>query len=411
MIEVVSRLPAEYQEAEYIKSSGTQYIDPDFVPNQDTRIVMNVLFTIQGTNQFLFGSCAEQKSKTYAFNCYSTKYRSHYNAGWLDYATRVSYTTPFVLDKNKNVTTLNGEHTVTETYAAFTCPYSLILFGINDGGTITASAIATLYSCQIYDNGTLVRDFVPCYRKSDSVAGLYDIVNDVFYTNAGSGTFAVGANSNAHSIMTITEGGIITEKSALRRRNMMFKTQDAFAFTYTGDYTDNRDANGKGTVRLKTSGELTVTGKAVTIKVVLLGAGGGAAYQYQTSDTEHIGVSGGGGGVQEVEVTLEQGVYDVVVGVGGAAANSTDATASGKNGGDTVAFNQTSTGGTGGRIASSGTRYPGKGGTPNGKGGTSTWDDSYSASISVAGGLPNGGAVVSNKAQSGDSGYVDLIFS
>ena len=39
-----------------------------------------------------------------------------------------------------------------------------------------------MYSFKVYDNGTLVRDLVPCKRDSDSTVGAYDIVNDVFYT-------------------------------------------------------------------------------------------------------------------------------------------------------------------------------------------------------------------------------------
>ena len=49
-----------------------------------------------------------------------------------------------------------------------------------------------LYSCQIYDNNVIVRNYVPCYRKSDGVAGFYDLVNGVFYTNAGTGQFIIG---------------------------------------------------------------------------------------------------------------------------------------------------------------------------------------------------------------------------
>lgn len=43
-------------------------------------------------------------------------------------------------------------------------------------------------------DGDLVRDFIPCYRKLDNVAGLYDMVNDEFYTNIGTGTFTLGPN-------------------------------------------------------------------------------------------------------------------------------------------------------------------------------------------------------------------------
>ena len=48
-----------------------------------------------------------------------------------------------------------------------------------------------LYYCKIWEKGTLVRYMVPALRNSDSVAGMYDIVNGVFYTNGGTGTFIV----------------------------------------------------------------------------------------------------------------------------------------------------------------------------------------------------------------------------
>ena len=51
-----------------------------------------------------------------------------------------------------------------------------------------------IYSTRISEQGILVRDFVPCYRKSDNVIGLYDAVNNILYTNAGSGTFTKGGD-------------------------------------------------------------------------------------------------------------------------------------------------------------------------------------------------------------------------
>ena len=51
----------------------------------------------------------------------------------------------------------------------------------------------------IYINRTCARSLTSAeeYRKSDKVIGLYDVVNGVFYTNAGSGTFTKGADVNA----------------------------------------------------------------------------------------------------------------------------------------------------------------------------------------------------------------------
>ena len=38
-------------------------------------------------------------------------------------------------------------------------------------------------------------DLVPCYRKIDNVIGMYDIINETFYTNASSdGSFTKGGD-------------------------------------------------------------------------------------------------------------------------------------------------------------------------------------------------------------------------
>lgn len=44
--------------------------------------------------------------------------------------------------------------------------------------------------------GDKIMELIPCYRKSDLVAGMYDLVNNVFYTNVGTGEFIVGPDVN-----------------------------------------------------------------------------------------------------------------------------------------------------------------------------------------------------------------------
>jgi hypothetical protein len=44
-----------------------------------------------------------------------------------------------------------------------------------------------------------VRDFIPA-RMSSGTVGLYDLVNDVFYTNNGSGVFMPGPVTNNYNI-------------------------------------------------------------------------------------------------------------------------------------------------------------------------------------------------------------------
>ena len=54
--------------------------------------------------------------------------------------------------------------------------------------------IGKIKEFNITNNNITKLDLVPCYRKSDNEIGLYDLVNNQFYTNQGSGTFLKGAD-------------------------------------------------------------------------------------------------------------------------------------------------------------------------------------------------------------------------
>ena len=186
-------LPAGYTQVEYIQSSGTQYIDTGFKPNQDTRVVMDVEVT-SGATSFLFGtrdnSSANDTSRSFSMPQISgTSLRSDY--GSTEIAIAINPIQRLSIDKDKNSTKVNGT-TATATAQTFQSSCNLCLLTVNTAGTINATKTsAKLFSCKIYDNGTLIRDYVSC-TNSAGAAGLYDLVNGVFYTNAGTGTFAVG---------------------------------------------------------------------------------------------------------------------------------------------------------------------------------------------------------------------------
>lgn len=183
-----SGLPSGYYRCEYIEGDGTQYIDTGFKPNQDTRVVADVYAPVSGSNWFVFGARTSSSnnsasSLTYGFNVYSTFYRTHYYDGWSNFGTAVSYTGRFTIDKDKETTTLDGTHTIDRTYTAFQCAYSMYLFACNTKGTAGTFGAIRMYSCQIYDNGTKVRDYVPCVNP-EGCFGLYDKVTDAFYGSA-----------------------------------------------------------------------------------------------------------------------------------------------------------------------------------------------------------------------------------
>ena len=182
------------------------------------------------------------------------------------------------------------------------------------------------------------------------------------------------------------------------------KTEEPFAFTYSGDFTDER-VDGIGDVTLNTSGVFEVLSGKATVSVYILAGGGGGLYKRYAG--HYTRSSGGGGGYQTVTVELSPGAYEIIIGTGGLATTADEffGKQAGK-GGDTTAFGYTSTGGTGGKSATgnfSGTG--GKGGTPNGNDGQSLVDGD------TLGGAPNGGDSLYGTPSNGGDGLVRITFS
>ena len=48
-------------------------------------------------------------------------------------------------------------------------------------------SLSRIYYCKIWQNGTLLR-YIPCVNPNGK-PGFYDLVNNVFYGNVGTGTF------------------------------------------------------------------------------------------------------------------------------------------------------------------------------------------------------------------------------
>lgn len=184
-----SRLPEGYTELEYIESTGTQYVNTEFQPNQDTTMVCDAQFTsVTGTISF-GGQRLSSGTQAFVWIAVSGNLRSYYKNGYTVVAT--ADTVRHVYAKEKNETLIDGTLLHSATYAAFSGNHPIFLFASNDSGSAAYLSSAKIYSCQIYDDETLVRDYVPC-KNASGEAGLYDLTNEAFYGNAGTGSFTAG---------------------------------------------------------------------------------------------------------------------------------------------------------------------------------------------------------------------------
>lgn len=178
------RVPAEYQAVEYLQSSGTQYINCNYIPVETERYVCDGKF--DDYSGWMFGT---NGGNGWSFMAGDGRFQ------WR--AVGIRYDRAYNLDRNtfvcsKEELTVNGEsYTGTERAGFVIGNNNFWLFGPGPGygGTKLTGKI---YDFQTYIGDNLIHHYCPCYRKSDSVAGMWDNVDKVFYTNAGTGTFVVG---------------------------------------------------------------------------------------------------------------------------------------------------------------------------------------------------------------------------
>ena len=186
-------LPDGYTRLSYILSDGNQYIDTGHKPTDKTRVVMDVQMVEEATDYaWFYGARTSGQVDAFGFfwNYATDKFGGTYGTSQVDISSNLSETEKLHIDQNKNQLTFN---TVNYPFpsSTFSCPVNLTLFVRNTNGTLAAYTKAKLYSCQIYENDILVRDYIPCTNE-DGVVGLFDVVDSAFYMNAGTGGFVAG---------------------------------------------------------------------------------------------------------------------------------------------------------------------------------------------------------------------------
>lgn len=171
-------LPDGYTQLEHIESTGTQYIDTGVVPSE---VGYKAEVSFRATSVPSSG----ESWILAAYQSSSANWRCGFSNGSFHTSGGFSY----------SQTSSTTADTVAESENSMTPALSLYLFCQHEssGAVHTGNSKYKLYYCNISKNGMAVRKFIPAKRNSDSVIGLYDLVNDVFYTNSGTGVFTAGA--------------------------------------------------------------------------------------------------------------------------------------------------------------------------------------------------------------------------
>jgi len=202
---------SKYQKVEYIESHWTnstswQYINTGIIPNSTNTTVK--LRTMPMNSSYSVYVCACLNSNLMSdwsyywlsftakrWHCWS--WNSSY-APWnpiVDFSYNFSFwNTIYDIEYRNDDLYINNSLVANATSNVQSFWYPMFLFARNNTWSVWSCCPFRLYSCEIYQSNVLVRNFVPCYRKSDNVIWLLDIVNKVFYTNQWSWSFTKWPN-------------------------------------------------------------------------------------------------------------------------------------------------------------------------------------------------------------------------
>ena len=201
-----SLLPEGYTELEFIESTGTQYIDTGYTFNGG---IAKIEFKVEYTNfvssyNYLIGTQIGTSSTALRSLCICFKNDNTFNftsdGVAIDINNLQRYNSQnlnqiligdyYQDDDNKcSIASLNGIEKKQTYSGSMITGETELLFCKNTSGNKNEYSCAKLYYFRIYENFMQVRNFIPCYRKSDNEIGMYDIVNNKFYTNQGTGEF------------------------------------------------------------------------------------------------------------------------------------------------------------------------------------------------------------------------------
>ena len=188
-------LPKGYTRLEYLESTGTQYIDTGFIPTNDNFQFETKMFSPNTSAYFGYRSVNSGTATgdmrwffNYSDGRVAIRYGNTTENSTLSFDTQTTHKFYF----NGSSLYIDDVNYLTTTKKYTTPVYkSFYLFSVNASGyysTDIAKFVGKIYYCKIWNNNTLVRDFIPALNSSN-VPGMYDRVNHVFYTNAGTGEF------------------------------------------------------------------------------------------------------------------------------------------------------------------------------------------------------------------------------
>jgi hypothetical protein len=203
-------LPDAYRAVEYLESSGTQYIDIQTYIDSEFTVNTSIEYKSEIKDISPFGFLmAENGTPNKRFNFYTNPSSGGLFVGIGNSSSQTPYAQyPTLLNVKRQIT--GGQYGFSVDGQDFSAnnanidwkeTFTFRLFGRYSNGTYKKTFKGKIYYFIVPGQYNLI----PVVRNADDKPGMYDLVNCVFYTNAGTGEFACGGVVKNKKILQIKD--------------------------------------------------------------------------------------------------------------------------------------------------------------------------------------------------------------
>lgn len=259
-------LPSEYQQVEYIESSGTEYLDTShYVSDNNLKIQTKIYTSDMPTSEQDIASNQDETTGRFTLGLFNKVVfgYSRNGMGSEENVTSAQFNGANMLEIELDYNYSNNIKTLKVNNVTTSASYNLGISNSNATVKIFKSFnyfVGKMYYFRLYENNVLIMALYPCYRKSDNAIGMYDIVNNTFYTNSGAGTFTKGANAptpNAEIPINSVTGNQDVVVSGINKLQQKLPTTTLNGITCTnngdGSYTFSGTASANVNFRIDQS--------------------------------------------------------------------------------------------------------------------------------------------------------------
>ena len=184
-------------EIEYLESSGTQWIDTNFIP--DVNSAAHIIWSSREINAYgYFGSRSLDNNSVYRF-CGTTfssgrsfTFAMTYNK-WADNKVALQNNTIYDCYAENGKYIINGTEYSSDVISDYQGS-TFYLFRYYRGNQNWHLSKMRCYSLKLYSNSVLVRDMIPV--RKGQIGYMYDKVSGELFGNSGTGNFILGNDVN-----------------------------------------------------------------------------------------------------------------------------------------------------------------------------------------------------------------------